>query len=149
MIALLLANWKSILAAAATFALCLMLHKLDVTRIEAKHTAEIATVKAALAAECDKAQAITKGVSHAYQTKLADLNSRLSAAQRLYQHSCVAISGAAPAGHDAAPAGGKPAGRNVAADRLIDIAGKGEKYRIQLISCQSFVSLSSGQQQGR
>lgn len=154
MIALLLANWKSVVAAAAAFALSLMLHKLDVHRIEAKHTAEILSVKAAMTAQCNKEKAITTEVSHAYQTELASLNRRLSDARRLHARSCVVVTGAA-AGHDGAASSGKSAGsgvkgnRPVAAETLIDLFGEGEKYRLQLWSCQTFIKRTWAEVDGR
>lgn len=146
MIALLLANWKSVLAVAATLALCLMLHKLHAQWAEARHAAEIVKVKQAMTAECEKAQAITKGVSNAYQAKLTSLDAKLSSARRLYANRCVAVQGIAAAGHHAATAGKELSGGNagVAADRLIDLAGRAEKVRLKLIGCQAFISATEG-----
>ena len=135
----LLANWKILTTATATLAICWMLHSLDVHRIEAKHDKEIISAKNALVAECNKAQAITKGISHDYQTKLASLNARLADAKRVHVNRCIAVQGATSAGYDGTATGAKPAGRNVGADRLIDYAGRAEKYRLQLISCQDFI----------
>lgn len=150
MIALLIANWKSIIACAATFALCLMSHKLDVARIEAKHSLAIAAVKKAMTAECTKAQAITSKVSHEYQIQLGTLNSRLSAAQRLHDHRCVAVTLPAARGHDAGTAGKELSGGDagIAAASLIDLAGRAEKVRIQLKACQQFIRLENGAGQG-
>lgn len=149
MIALLIANWKSIAAAAAAFALSLMMHKLDVHRIEARHEKEIASVRIAMTDACNKVQETTRKVSNEYQKNLANLNARLAAARRLHDNSCVAVAVSAAAGHDAAAAGAKSSGRNVSSDRLIEIAGKGEKYRLQLLSCQQFINLENGVGEGK
>lgn len=147
MIAFLLANWKSLAAAGAAFALSLMLHKLDVHRIEANHASEIVKVKQAMSAECTKAQAITEKVSHDYQNKIAALNSRLAAAHRLHDSACVAVTGIPSSGYDDAAKLRKPsgqaaegAGATLSARYLIDLTGEGEKYRLQLLACQAFVS---------
>jgi hypothetical protein len=43
--------------------------------------------------------------------------------------------------HNAAPSAGKPIDPNgIATDALYDIAGDGEKYRIQLEACQGFIN---------
>ena len=147
----LLANWKIVVAAAGTFALCLMLHKLDVGRIEAKHATEITRLRNAMTEACNVAQETTRKVSHEYQIQLGSLNSKLSAAQRLHDHKCVAVTGITSSRHDAASAGKELSGRDagIAAGALIDLAGRAEKVRIQLIACQSFVSLENGAGAGR
>ncbi len=148
MIAFLIANWKILAGAGLAFGLALMLHKLDVHRIEAKHAAEIVAVKAAALEECNKAQAITRKVSHDYQIKLDVLNTRIAVARRMYSGRCIAIQSHAAAGYDAASAGKELSGGNAgaSAEGLIDLAGRCERVRLQLISCQSFVSLSDGAQ---
>lgn len=143
-----LANWKIVASSVATFGLCLMLHTLDVNRIEANQAEEITKVKAAIAAECTKAQAITEKVSHGYQTKLSALNSRLAAAHRMRDNSCVSVKIDPASRHDATAPREKSFGRDVGSDRLIEIAGKGEKYRLQLISCQQFINLENGVSSG-
>lgn len=157
MIAFLFANWKSVLACIATFGLCLMLHKLDVHRIEAKHAAEIVNVKKAMTEECTKAQAITEKVSHDYQNKIARLNSRLAAAHRLHDSACTSVTGIPASRHDDAAKLGKPSGssaqgagygertKDLSARYLIDLTGEGEKYRLQLLACQQFVTMTTRQ----
>lgn len=142
----LLENWKIVVAAAGTFALCLMLHKLDVSRIEAKHATEITRLRNAMTEACNQAQETTRKVSHEYQIQLGSLNSKLSAAQRLHNGKCVAVTLTPATGHDAAPAGKELSGRDagIAAGALIDIAGRCEKVRLQLKSCQQFINLENG-----
>lgn len=146
MIEFLIKNWKDIAVAIAAFGFSYMLHTLDVHRIEAKQVAEIQNVKQAMTAKCDQAKAITNGVSHDYQSKLAALDARLSSARSVYNGSCLSVQTAAAAGHDAAAAAGKPIRRNVDGTRFIEIAGRAEKYRLQLISCQRFITLENAQE---
>ncbi len=136
----LIANWKTI----AAVALCWMLHTLDVHRIEEKQANEITRTRNAMTDACNKVQETTRKISHDYQIQLGSLNSRLSAAKRLHNSGCVSVASSSAAGLDAAAAKGKLIRRNVDADRLIDLAGRGEKYRIQLISCQQFIDLDKG-----
>lgn len=150
MIAFILANWKSVLACAATFALCLMLHKLDVNRIESNHASEILKVKTALTAECVAAQAITEKVSHDYQKNIASLGARLAAAHRLHDNACLSVEVEAASRSDGAAASGKPSGSSVtgtgriSAGTFIDLIGEGEKYRLQVMACQAFLTATDG-----
>lgn len=147
----LLANWKVIVTAAGTFALCLMLHKLDVSRIEAKHEKQITSLRNAMTEACNQAQETTRKVSHEYQIQLGSLNSKLSAAQRLHDKRCVAVTLSPARGHDAGAAGKELSGGNagIAAGAFIDIAGRCEKVRLQLKSCQQFIRLENGAGEGR
>lgn len=141
----LLANWKILVTVAGTLSLSWMLHTLDVHRIEARQVSEIATVKTAMAAECNKAQETTRKVSHDYQTKLAALDARLSAARRMHDNRCMSVTGIPATGHHAGTAGGKLSGRDVEAAGLIDLAGRAERVRIQLIACQGFIGAERSQ----
>lgn len=146
MIAFLIANWKSLAASAATFLICLTLHRLDVHFINLQHEKDIAEVKQAMTKECAKAQAITEKVSHDYQKSIASLSSRLAAAHRMHDSECVAVEGYTTGRHDDAAKLGKPSrspseqARKLSAGYLIDLTGEGEKYRLQLLACQAFVT---------
>ncbi len=132
---LLLSNWKII----ATVILCWMLHMLVVNSIDTKHAAQITSIKAAMTVTCNNAQEKTRKISHDYQIQLSSLNSRLSSAHGLHDNHCVAITIDSAGGYHAAATGKELSGRNVRADRLLDIAGRAEKVRLQLKACQSFL----------
>lgn len=67
-------------------------HKIDVARLEAKQLKALAAREKQLNAACDKAQQITEGVSHEYQTQLTDLNDKLAALKRVRAHpQCIPI----------------------------------------------------------
>lgn len=123
--------------------------RVDSLRLDWKSEKEaaVAAAETAKASECEAAKAITQEVSDDYQKKFAALDAQLAAARGLLNPAaCIAVHGGRTLGHDDAPAGQEPAGRglggadaHISAGRYIEIAGKGERYRLQLISCQSFV----------
>lgn len=90
--------------------------------------------------QCDKAKQITEDVSHDYQSQLQSLNDQLAAIKlRQPAHCIMPITNSTP-GRNAASAKTIIAGRNgLSSDWLYDFAGKTEKYRIQLVSCQQFI----------
>ena len=105
---------------------------------ERRHISELKE----LSLQCEKAQTITSEVSNAYQQKLAERDSALAAARRMLNGS--SNSSTSSSGHNAASGARELSGQNgecIKADteELISIAGDGEKYRLQLIGCQSFV----------
>lgn len=136
--------WQPIAAATATAILALGLHVIDAKLVEISHDRELKAQAVAMAQQCAEDKAITERVANDFQNKVADLNTRLADARRLYDRTCVLIADPASVDHGAAK-GGKPAGSasaTVAAIRandLIDLAGEGEKYRLQLMSCQAFI----------
>lgn len=136
------------------------LHRLSVDGIEEKHRNELLKQAGVLHASCALAQSVTYGVSNEYQKDLTALSGQLDAlgVDGLHNHgACVAVTGLAASGYDAAPTGKKSAAGNErgaapgtadSAD-LISIAAKGEKYRLQLKACQSYVRQSVALQLGR
>lgn len=136
--------WQPIIAATATAIIALGLHTLAMNVAEISHDRELKQQAVALAQQCAEDKAITERVANDFQNKVADLNTRLADARRMYDRTCVLIADPASVDHGAAE-GGKPAGSasaTVAAIRandLIELAGEGEKYRLQLLSCQAFI----------
>ena len=105
---------------------------------ERRHSGEIK----AISEQCEKAQTITSEVSNEYQQKLADRDRALAAARRMLNNS--GNQSSSSGGYNAATGSRKPYGQNVRCieadpEELIDIASDGEKYRLQLMGCQSFV----------
>lgn len=150
-------NWLSAAAGAILTALVgYGLHSLDVDRINAKHEKAMTAQAESLNKQCADQQAITERVSNDYQNKVADLGKRLDAARRLYSgNACLTVTGHAASGYDDAAAANKPAGqgagRNSTIDinKYIDFAAEGEKYRLQLLACQSYVNLTDPRQKGQ
>lgn len=90
--------------------------------------------------ECAKAQNITNEVSHAYQVKIADLNRQLESL-RVRPPRCIAVTGEATSRHNATAGEDEHGGQNgVPAAALYQYAGEAERYRLQLIACQDFLS---------
>lgn len=118
--------------------------------------------KAALVASCDADKALTQEVSNVYQNRISRLDHQLSNTRRLLSRSCVAIQGSAGIRHYAAPGSGKPLGSgakgaamasgsaaaaageggkdaSLPVGSFLDLIGEGERYRLQLMSCQEFI----------
>ena len=129
---------------AATLALAL--HTIDVNHIEAKHKRELVAQAAAISGDCAKAKATTEKVSHGLQNDLSTLDNDYNAlSDRLQPYpSCIgatALATGSPSGHDGAAATGKSdegISAAFAPRRVIKIVKKGERYRVQLIACQSW-----------
>lgn len=131
------------------------LHSLSVNHLRAEQVKAIA----ALTASCQAQQAITEKVSNDYQKNLSALNLKLADAQRVYGGSCIAIKGNSASRHDATPGDRKPVGQSVErvaaeggtieAGSFFTLIGEGEKYRLQLLACQSFVKATASPQPHR
>lgn len=135
-------NWKSILAVVATAAICYLLHTVDVDRIEDAQRTALAAQVTSDKLECDKNKAISQGVSNGLQKSLNANRAALAAVKRLRVNACVAVRTAiATNGHDAAPSVAKlPDANGVNSDDLYGFASDAEADRLQLISCQSFIT---------
>lgn len=142
---MLLKYWQPLLAFVLTAVIAFSLHSWDVDRINAKHKLALKdAVEAATKAandECAKDKQITTEVSNEYQNKIANLTVQLNRIKRLYNSSkCVPITRPTER-RDAAPSEGKPAGQSgVSSGWIVDIAGEGEQYRLQLLACQDFIT---------
>lgn len=125
-----------------TAGLALGLHNWRVDRLQEQHRQAIESTKSAMQLACTAAQNLTQGVSNAYQKKLADLNDQLAAVKRVrHNPRCVSTTASATSRRDAAASQQKPAATNaIRAEWLVDFAAEAEKYRLQLIACQDFVT---------
>ena len=149
MIAFILANWKSILAMIATAGLCYLLHALDVNRLEAKERSDLSAQQMTLENKCKADKAITEGVANDYQKKADALTLQFNALVGVQHSRCVAVATAKPAAgnHGKAP-GAKLSGQNagVTSDALFAFARDAEQVRLQLLSCQSFITQTWAEQ---
>lgn len=137
--------WQPIAASAATAAVALGLHMIASGLAEIRHDKELKSQAVAFLQQCKDEKAITERVAHDFQNKISGLNARLADARRLYDNACVNVIADTSGSSDGKAASREPSGSNVAgikirAGNLIDLAGEGEKYRLQLISCQTFIS---------
>lgn len=121
------------------------LHSFDVNRLNAKHATELAAQATLINGQCTVAKAITTGVSNGLQINLGVLDADSAAIDRLLpctaERSASVVASPA-AGYDAAAAATKPDERIVRTfepRRVTAIVKKGEKYRVQLLACQSYV----------
>lgn len=132
--------WIALPAVLITAFAAFGLHRLDVARLEAKQLRTLAAQEKKLNEACDKAQHITEGVSHDYQTQLSALNVKLAALKRVRtKPGCVPVTDAA-ARHDGATNAEKLSGpRGLRPNWLYDTAAEADRYRLQLIACQDFI----------
>jgi hypothetical protein len=127
-------NWlQVIITTVITAAAAYGLHALDVTYLNARNAAALQTQAATLTAQCDQAKQLTEGVSREYENQLANLNHQLDGLRQ--STTCVPIT-PTPGGHTSGAQQPKP----ISEGAIYDLAGEGEKYRIQLIACQQFVT---------
>ena len=138
----LISNWKTILGVIATASIAWMLHSLDVNRIEAAQREALAEQVKVDTNVCNADKAITEGVSNDYQKKVTDLGNQLAALKLREPSRCISVSPAKPSCRgNASPKSSEPSGTDgVTSYALYDYASDAEKYRIQLISCQDFIS---------
>lgn len=138
------AKLQAILVASGTFlataGLAWLLHSFDVSRLELQHAMDMNAQQKALEQSCKDDKAITTEASHDYQQKIAALTSQLAAVKRLQPSRCIMPATRAAAGcHDAAGDRKLPEPNGIDTDTLYDFASEAERYRLQLIACQSFV----------
>lgn len=137
-------NWIQIAGGAiVAFVISYCLHTVDLWWIEAGHAKELSDQKTTLIAECETDKTITKEASNDYQKKLSDTQRQLDDLKRVRPARCVPVSTPRPAaGCDGAAGNEKPSGTDggISSTALLDFAGEAEKYRIQLISCQDFIT---------
>lgn len=137
------ANWKTILGVIATAALCYLLHTVDVDRIEADNAA---TVKAQIESDktaCINAQNITKGVDDGLSKNLTGLDADYAAALgKLRQQSAAPSNPAAASGvgHGTACPTINARAHGIDSGALLSYAKDAEHYRLQLTSCQTFIT---------
>jgi len=136
------------LSALLTGLIAFGLHTLAVSWIEASYERKLTEQKTVLTEQCAASKAITKEVSDDYQKKLTDRDAALANARRLLNRKCAApVVVNTTTGYNGSPVQGQPSGQDDRALRadandLIDIAAEGEKYRLQLIGCQTFIEKS-------
>ena len=149
MIAWLLKNALPISAGALLVGLIgFSLHTLAMNHQKASYELKLSEQKVTLTKQCEASKAITEEVSSEYQKKLSERDASLARARRLLNAKCAApVVVSSPTGHHDPAVQGKPAGQDASslradANDLIDIAAEGERYRLQLIGCQTFVEKS-------
>lgn len=137
------------LSAVLTGIVAFGLHSVSVAFINASHEREIAKQKTVLTQQCEASKAVTEEVSYEYQKQLAGRDAALADARRLLNRQCAAVVVDTASGHHGSSGAGKSSGSNdggfrADANELLDIAAEGEKYRLQLIGCQTFIDRARG-----
>lgn len=138
-----LEDGKVILAVIATAALAYLLHTVDVDRIEANNAATIKTQIESDTKTCATAQNITKGTDDALTSKTNGLDTDyLAALNSLREQSAASHNSPAASGvnHGTACPSIHVCKNGVDAGALLSYAKDAEHYRLQLSSCQSFIT---------
>ena len=138
-------NWKIIIGFLVVTFLCYKIYsfgyhngKLD----EQQNSLEALTKQeVALKAQCDADKKLTKEFSDDLQKKLSLNNDRLNELKRLRGNRCIVPTAKPTQQHDGSSERAVLAGADgVTSDALYEFAAEAERYRSQLISCQSFVT---------
>lgn len=110
---------------------------MSLTYIEIKHNIELTKQRDQLVSDCKKAQKITEDSANDLLKKTSDLTAKLNA-YKLRLKSQPVPATKPTTGNDGGPKSCQYAGSDSV--DLLDYAADAEKYRLQLISCQSFVT---------
>lgn len=134
--------WPAIPATILTAGIALILHNADVSHLKSAQEKALNDQSLLLQSQCEKEKQVTSEVSLGYQNKISALATQLDAIKRVRTRSrCIVPVTNTSSGHHAAPGTGQPSGSNagVTSDALYDFSAEAEKYRLQLIGCQSFI----------
>lgn len=137
MIQFLLLYWRYILTSGLTFALAYFLHSLDVSYLEIKHANELSTQRDQLVSDCKKAQKLTEESANDLLKKTDDLTAKLNAYKLRLKPKPMPTPNPA-SGNDGGSSTCQYAGSD--SGDLLDYGATAEKYRLQLISCQQFIT---------
>lgn len=134
----LLNNVKTIVAVVVTLIISYALHSLDVYRLEAKAAMDLQAQATEMIDKCKMNESINNGVSNDYENRINVLNSQLASLQPSH---CTLPITIAPLQHNAEATGSKSIdGNAIYSGTLYNFAAKAEKYKIQLIECQNFIT---------
>lgn len=128
--------WPYLVVAGITI---FIVHKADALYYNHHEKSALADQEKKLNEQCAADKEITKGVSHDFQSKNAALRADIGRLNKLFDNTCIAVASPA-AGYNATAIAGKPVGSyGVNPQALLAYAGDAETYRLQLISCQTFI----------
>ena len=137
----LLANWKLLAIGGAALAMFSAGWYVESRLAESRLEHALEAQETALLAACKADKAITKEVADELQTKNAALARRIADLKRLHPPTCIVPTPNTAIGGNAGSSGTVASGTNgITADALLDFAGESERYRLQLISCQDFIT---------
>lgn len=122
--------WQPILSATVALVFAYLLHTVVVN-------ARLSAQEVDLRLACAKAQSISYEVSREYQSNLSNLDNRLRDLNRV--RACVPIANTTSGRDGSATGQGYARANGVDSKDLYDFAGDAERYRLQLVACQSFV----------
>jgi len=117
----------------------LALHNIHVSLIRASHERDIVKAQQEIIKQCEEDKQLTQEVSSEFQTQISNLNRRLADLKRVRKPACIPVT-SSTSRCDATSRDGYVKRNGIDTRTLFDYAGLAEKYRLQLISCQSFVN---------
>ena len=124
--------------AVLTAFVCFGLHEVDVYFIKIGQQNELNAQADKLTKQFNADKEVVTEVSHVYQDELSALNAQLSS---LRQHPTCLPTTLSSAGYHGTSGAGEPPNQNaISSDWLYTYAAEAEKYRLQLIGCQSFIT---------
>lgn len=129
----------ALLGAIPVLIICLAIGIIGNSLLKSSYQHKLDDQKKDMQAECAADKTITKGISDAYETNISAFDSRL-ASLRLRFPPNVLPSAPSAASRHATPGPAKPLGQcRIDPSAVLDIAALGERYRLQLKSCQDFI----------
>jgi hypothetical protein len=145
MIAFMLANWRMLMAAvvasAATWAVTYGVHRVEMVWLRHENELALANQAKTLLAACQKDKQITESTDHDFQDQIAALYNELARVKRLRSATrCIVPTADAAGGADAKAGPRHAAANGVATGALYDYAAEAERYRLQVIGLQDFIS---------
>ena len=145
---LILNYWQIGVTAVLTGLIAFGLHSLDVGYLNSANQAKLDAQQKALVLNCNAIQQQSVKVSHDFQTKLNNLTLERDALRLRGNNQSSLPNIVSTARRDATSTGQGHASGNARDNRqeLYDFAAKAEKYRLQLKSCQSFITLTTKDQ---
>ena len=132
-------NWiPVIMGATAAFFLSILVHMVDVDRIEAKHQREMTALKESLIASCENDKQITKDANDDLQKKLTDITHKRDTLKRLLAGPRCVVPAAVKTDNSAG--GTEHAGLNgISVEWLRDYAATCEGYRVEVTTYGAYI----------
>lgn len=135
-----LKNWKIGVGFAAGIIVAGTYHNIASWLAEQAHERELVAQREEIVSKYEKANETSGRIANEYEQQITDLNRKLSSL-RVQRNRCIPVRVAdTTSGNDATSPTGKSIGGNgTDSATLYEYAGRAEKYRIQLVSCQNFI----------
>ena len=132
-------HWRFVVGGAVGALLMFAAMQARVWLLNASHALKIENVKASLIQQCEDNQNTTERFYNELETQNTALNRRVAELVRLQRNVRVTVTPPSTE-HDGAARPGHADNDGITAETLYTYAGTAERYRQQLIACQSFIN---------